>query len=246
MSNEEPSELFIGTLSLCTQQQQHLQLLSNADEQQRNVNQEQQQNGNSEPHDELQRRNRSGEHIQQQTISYSDDFSQQTVQQNSVICTLSNTQRNGGTKTTTTNKGWIIIVQIGDEKVEFQVDTGADANVLSQWYAECLGLAGREKSTETTIRTFSGERLPITGKVEMDFIYQNRKYCDYFYIVNLNCRNIIGLNLAVKMNLVKTVGMLSTENIVEQNSDIFEGLGLIERECNLVIKPNVDPVIGSS
>lgn len=47
----------------------------------------------------------------------------------------------------------------------------------------------------------------------------------------------------MNMSLEKTVNMISTENIVKDNSDMFEGLGLIENECELVLNPNVIPVV---
>ena len=114
------------------------------------------------------------------------------------------------------------------------VGTGADANIISQQIIKNLDLANQVIPTNTIINTFSGEKLPIMGKVEMYFMYNYKKCTDYFYIVNLTCKNIIGLNLAINMNLVRTVKILTTDNIIKNNSDIFEGLGLIENECNLL------------
>lgn len=73
-------------------------------------------------------------------------------QQNSQICTLSNLQQQ--TKST---RGWFVIVKIKDFKVEFQVDTGADANILSRDAAEKLGLSVHAESTNTAINTFNGQ-----------------------------------------------------------------------------------------
>lgn len=68
-------------------------------------------------------------------------------------------------------------------------------------------------------------------------------YNTSFYIVNMNCNNIIGLELASNMNLIKAVNTIGCGNILEKYSDMFDGLGQLEGKCQLQFKENSQPVI---
>lgn len=61
--------------------------------------------------------------------------------------------------------------------------------------------------------------------------------------MNLSCRNIIGLNLAKEMCLVKNVNNISSKNLFKEYSDTFSGLGLLENKCRLRLKEDVKPTV---
>lgn len=59
----------------------------------------------------------------------------------------------------------------------------------------------------------------------------------------MNCKNIIGIESAVAINLIKKVNSLSKINIIEKYWDIFNGLGCLQNHCNLLIKNDVETVV---
>lgn len=141
------------------------------------------------------------------------------------------------------NSEWNIEVNINRAKIIFQIDTGAQANILSVKSANYLNLNNNVLPSNVNILSFSGEKLPIIGKVDLNISFENQFYTSDFYILNLNCKNIIGLDLAIKMNLIKKINVLNTDKIVEKYSNVFNGLGHIKTECNLRLKEDVVPVV---
>lgn len=145
------------------------------------------------------------------------------------------------TSTHISSNEWNIEVNIREAKVSFQVDTGAQANILSFTTANYLKLNDCVVPSNVNILSFSGEKLPVKEKVDLSIEFENQKYKSRFYIVNLNCKNIIGLDLAIKMNLIKKINVLTANKIIENYSNVFNGLGHIKTECNLQLKENVEP-----
>lgn len=153
-------------------------------------------------------------------------------------------KQNKQEKITTSKRGWVILVKINNKNVEFQVDTGADTNILSEQSAKELRLGGKNlQLTKTNILTFSGEKLPVKGKVNIKLDFNNKIFISTFYTVNLKWKNIIGLDLARQMDLIKNINKLSLESILEKYSDTFNGLGMLGNKCRLVLRDNVKPVV---
>ncbi|XP_037931326.1 uncharacterized protein K02A2.6-like [Teleopsis dalmanni] len=134
----------------------------------------------------------------------------------------------------TQNKSWNVDVNIEGVKVNCQVDSGAETNLYC--------------------RTFSGEKLPIIGKVHVDLLFNNIRQKAIFHVVNMQCNNVLGLDLAVELNLIKIVNAVSCNNKVEINncneldifgkySDVFNGLGQLKNKCKLEIRDNSTPVV---
>ncbi|XP_067637617.1 uncharacterized protein [Eurosta solidaginis] len=106
------------------------------------------------------------------------------------------------------NREWNITVQIGSSKIICQIDTGAQANVMSLSMYNTLKLNNLKKHVKTKILTFSGEKLPTVSKCNIRVFFKQKVYSLEFYIINMNCNNIIGLQSAILMDLVKQVNMV--------------------------------------
>ena len=72
-------------------------------------------------------------------------------------------------------------------------------------------------------------------------MYEDKEYFDYFYI---KCKkyNCFKFGNQDGFSKKKNVNIPTTTSIVEDNLDIFKGLGLIQNKCDLKLKPNVKPV----
>ena len=75
----------------------------------------------------------------------------------------------------------------------------------------------------TNIITLSGDKLPTFAKVSVDLIFKNNKYKTIFYVIKMNCNNIIGLDLAIKLNLINRINAIAYDNIFEKYSEMFDG-----------------------
>ncbi|XP_075150535.1 uncharacterized protein LOC142224639 [Haematobia irritans] len=137
---------------------------------------------------------------------------------------------------------WNVEVTIKHQKIICQIDTGAQANIMSAKTADMLKMKSFFK-TSVRIFTFSGERIPVLGTVDLDFIYKDELFNATFFIVNMECKNIIGIEMAVKMNLVKEINSISINKTIEKYSDVLHGLGLLQNKCSFKIRDNIEPVI---
>lgn len=138
---------------------------------------------------------------------------------------------------------WNVEVTVNKKKIVCQIDTGAQANILSSETADMLKIKDILKNTSMRIFTFSGERIPVLGTVDLNIWYTNKNFNSKFFIVNIACKNIIGIETAIAMNLIKQVNSISINKLIEKYSDVFNGLGLLQNECNLRIRDNVEPII---
>lgn len=138
---------------------------------------------------------------------------------------------------------WNVEVTINRQKIICQIDTGAQANILSVKTADLLKIKQFLKKSSVRIFTFSGERIPVLGTVDLNFIYNNEHFNSKFFIVNMMCKDIIGIEMAVKMNLIKEVNSISVNKVIEKYSDVLNGLGLLQNECTFKIRDDVEPVV---
>lgn len=145
--------------------------------------------------------------------------------------------------TKTTAAEWNIEVLVEGNKMVCQVDTGSQVNIISTDILNKLYVKNLLKKTKVNIFTFSGEKLKVLGSVDLKIVYENQSHILNFFVVNMKCKNIIGLQSARDMFLIKNVNLLSVNNIIENYSEVFCGLGLLHSECNLEIRKDISPVV---
>lgn len=163
-------------------------------------------------------------------------------------------------------KEWRALIRVRDKNVSFKIDTGADINVISKSLLYELGLNENVLlPVKANVTTFSGEKLNVLGKFSTDCQYQNQTGKLYFYVVDFDCDSIVGLSGSEKLNLVKRVESLKTDQIngrvnVKSNnahvkckvipvqfsefSDLFDGsIGCVAQPVNIALKDNAVPVV---
>lgn len=145
------------------------------------------------------------------------------------------------TKTTATE--WNIELKVDNNRIKCQVDTGAQANIISKEIAKKLNFLNLLKNTVVNIFTFSGEKLAVLGTIKLSVVYENETHILKFFVVDMKCKNIIGIQSAIDMNLIKNVNILTLNNIIEKYSDVFSGIGLLYEECDLQIRQDISPVV---
>lgn len=79
----------------------------------------------------------------------------------------------------------------------------------------------------------------------LDCKVRNKKYSISFTIIDENVRPILGLIDCYRLGLVKRIDSLEIgdkESFVNENRDVFKGLGKFESECKIILKENCIPV----
>ncbi|XP_017477642.1 PREDICTED: uncharacterized protein LOC108367524 [Rhagoletis zephyria] len=140
------------------------------------------------------------------------------------------------TKPKETMKEWNVDVDINGFKVNCQIDTGAQANLMSVKMLKKLDVCKINKKVLNNIVTFSGEKLPVVGCADLKVRFDDATYFAKFYILNMDCKSVMGLDLAVKMNLVQIVKSIKCKDILEKYVGVFNGLGQLQNKSHLQLK----------
>lgn len=115
--------------------------------------------------------------------------------------------------------------------------------ILSTETADFLNIKNILIPSKTRICTFSGDRVPVLGTANLEVNYKNTCFLVKFFIVNIQCKNIIGIETAVNMNLIRQVNEISIDGVMEKYSDVFSGLGCLQRKCEFMLRDNIRPVV---
>ena len=91
---------------------------------------------------------------------------------------------------------WNILIKIRGRNIYFQIDTGAQANVISMNTLKKLGLTAKN-ITKTNVRlsTLNGNTLPIIGIILLTCKYKSVDYELNFFVIETDCRSILHLNI---------------------------------------------------
>ena len=66
-----------------------------------------------------------------------------------------------------TVKPYVVSVQLGNATVNMEVDTGASRSTVSQYVYNTLLTDFPLQNTDATLRSYSGEKVPILGKISV-------------------------------------------------------------------------------
>lgn len=140
-------------------------------------------------------------------------------------------------------QNWFVDVEASKKSLKCQVDTGAQTNILSVNTIRYLKMNKLIEYSDKKILTFSGEELPLLGKINLNFNFKCNEYCADFHVLNMDCNNIIGLKTAEAMNLIHTINVIGANKIFEEYKDVFLGLGLLKNVCDFKLKADAIPVV---
>lgn len=140
-------------------------------------------------------------------------------------------------------KEWNVEVELNGVNLSCQVDSGSQANLIPKGLLRKLNISNIISNVSNRIVTFSGEKLPVVGKVEINLKYENFQCKAKFYVLDMECKVVLSLDMAIKMNLINVVKCVNKENLIEKYSEVFDGLGLLKNACHLQLLENSQPVV---
>jgi len=111
------------------------------------------------------------------------------------------------------SKEYIVSLSVKGQKIEFKCDFGAQVNVLS--LKRCIKLDINSKDliikTKSVITSFTKNRLPVVGKCKLQCRYKNIDCLIEFYVVDIDCFNILGLKTSEKLGFIIRVETVSKD-----------------------------------
>ena len=137
---------------------------------------------------------------------------------------------------------WTVTVSLNTQTVEFHIDTGADVTVIPEKLYKKLKTSQLQNCGKSLVGP-SKEALNVLGKFKAtlthgrDFVEQD------IYVVKGLRKPLIGRPAIIALQLVNRVNTINSvkQQIVDQNPDLFQGLGTIEEEYTIVLKADAKP-----
>ena len=149
---------------------------------------------------------------------------------------------------------WVVNSKINDKTVNFQIDTGARCNVMSQDTFRSFGIKTALKPTSTKLTSFSGHKLKPIGIVQLPCKIQGNNFDIDFYIVDSSVPSVLGGSTCRETGLIQRLYNIQTNELPKQKKDLpqdiessykdlFEGLGCMPDTYTIKVDPSVKPVI---
>ena len=137
--------------------------------------------------------------------------------------------------------------------VNFQIDTGARYNVMSQDTFYSVGIKTALKPTSKKLTSFSGHKLKPTGIVQLPCKIQGNNFDIDFYVVDSSVPSVLGWSTCREIGLIQRLYNIHTNELPKQKDlpqdidssykDLFEGLGCMPDTYSIKVDPSVKPVI---
>ena len=124
-------------------------------------------------------------------------------------------------------------------EVTFKIETKAQGNVLLLSVAKSLRI--ELVPLTNRLRSYSQHRIKNTGKTSVTF----GNVPLWFEVVHSDCEPVLRLSVSREFNLVKHIGDMAVQCILDGFPDCFEGIGCLKRERHIVVDKKVNPVINA-
>lgn len=145
---------------------------------------------------------------------------------------------------------WNKTLEIYGKRQTFKIDTGADINCIPINLIENIPI--RKQHEVVSIFDYNKAKIMNYGTILLKCldIRTNIYHSISFLIVEEKCEPILGLETAVKLELIKclnidSISLLpsSSKSFVEMFKALFEGLGKLPWKQSIVLKENAEPTI---
>ncbi|XP_028416269.1 uncharacterized protein K02A2.6-like [Dendronephthya gigantea] len=155
------------------------------------------------------------------------------------------------------DKEALAVVNIWDGNVRVKLDTGAEVNVMpDRVYQQLVEKNDGTKSVQlknTAIKLtgYGGAEIPVKGTCILPCTYKTQQIMSKFFVVETNYRTVLSLETCKQLNLIRVMHSLvvdnlvsgcSTEQIKENYSKVFHGLGKLEECYQMQLDPKAVPV----
>ena len=140
---------------------------------------------------------------------------------------------------------YYIQVEIEGQPVQMEIDTGASVSIVS---AKTVKNLPRLANCRTTLKTYTGEAIPILGKCDVHVQLNGKKRILPVYVVADQCSNLFGRDWIKSFpNALDTVKLVtsskSLESILSRHAVVFDGsLGKLKGwQANIKLEHNAQP-----
>lgn len=147
---------------------------------------------------------------------------------------------------------WTKCYHIQNWPVHFKLDTGADVNCIPLKYVKQMNIP-IVKSSSFKVVDYSSNKIQIHGQVRLSCFDRERNttHAAKFLVVDDSFEPLLGLSSCVAFGLIKRLHSIDSvsefpstrESFVDQNIDVFDGLGKFPGLCTIVLKEGSVPTL---
>ena len=143
------------------------------------------------------------------------------------------------------SKGIYVSSVLCEKEVKFKLDTGAHVSTLPLSTYNALTKAPKLQPSSATLISYSNHTIPVAGEISLPIKIRDAVHSVRLVVVNQACEPILSLQDCLSLELISPmfdVRDCSPEAIINQNSDVFTGLGCIG-SCHITLDKSVSPAI---
>ena len=155
---------------------------------------------------------------------------------------------------------WYEELTVQNKAVKFQLDTGAKRNVLPYKIIEDLGIQCHVEKTQIKLKSYSGHQIPTRGVVKLPCEHKGKVHNVQFHVVEVEAPAVLSAQTCKAMALLVRIHQLNdsqpqgqhciskyptvaNQNILNEFSDLFQGLGCIPGEHSIKVDPRIPAVV---
>ena len=137
-----------------------------------------------------------------------------------------------------------------EEHIEIKMDDGAHVNIIPKKIFDRLHV---NNLCHSDIRLFGyrGENIKTIGVCELVCKHKDQTHHLAFNMCDQEATPILGLKSSIDMNVVKIImpveedqnNSSEIEQLVNEYSDIFDGIGQFPGEYSFMLHPDAEPVV---
>ncbi len=134
-------------------------------------------------------------------------------------------------------------IHVENLNARFKIDTGADVTAIPEMLYNQGQFSRLERPTRVLLGP-GGTRLNVKGKFTATLSKNSKSTKEEIYVVEGLCTPLLGGLAAVALQLVARINNISLdskETVKREFPKLFCGLGKMEGEYNIVLKPGAQP-----
>ncbi|XP_063965835.1 uncharacterized protein K02A2.6-like [Lytechinus pictus] len=126
---------------------------------------------------------------------------------------------------------------------QFKIDTGAQCNILAAKAYKKLGMPKFGKSKARLMSYTEHVEKSHLGKCTLTCVRKNKFHNIEFEVIDRDAQSILGLESSELLGFVKRADSIKDDNLANQYTDVFEGLGCMGEPQHLDVDKSISPTI---
>lgn len=137
---------------------------------------------------------------------------------------------------------WMADINIGNKKVTFKIDTGADITAVPETaFKRLTHLDGKLEKASKALYAPGGVKLAFLGPVNDTLSYTERSTAENVFVVRDLQVALLSRKASVRIKLIARVDSIDLQSVKQTCPRICDGLGLVQKPYTTKLKSDAKP-----